>query len=401
MIPKTQCKRKVAKQKFEEVADSFQLPSEMIEGLKNDPLTGDEEASLKFMDEYGQRLHQVRGAYYMESGQYENRSKLPESLQKAMKEQSFYISKEVDYLTIEYRKSDWTKRLERSLHKSVKPYIEMLILEGSIYVPELLSPSELADASNVLEEIILDDPRPAYLYDTAKNLCRIVLSHLTYGPSIYLKDKTIRNDYRTAWESLAQRQDTSPIGAIFSEIIDEIAVSNSAILRTLDPNLDLERAISLMQEGKLATYSAVERQLEGMEQFAKIVLPNEEFKTDISTLIDELEKNSGIGSRSISVLQNPLNVVGAYDYAQREENWKLLYGASSKYYPFEHFKETYTMGEPILEGVTSIVFDPEWIHYNPTMAAPIFFVRDGKSEIGVWVIKWGQGPQWVIEKVVD
>ncbi|MFC4411341.1 hypothetical protein ACFOZY_13010 [Chungangia koreensis] len=395
-------KRKVAKQKFKEVADSFQLPSEMIEGLKDEHLTGDQEASLTFIDDYGKRLHQVRGAYYMESGLYKSRNELPDALIKAMKEQNLYISNDADYLTIEFRKSDCTKILESTLHKTVKPYIKMLVLEGSIYAQELLSPSELAVASTVLEEIILDDhPQQAYLYDTAKNLYRIVLSRLTYGPSIYQKDMTIRKDYIAAWESLAKRHDTSPMGAIFSEIIEGIAMSNPTTLRTLDPHLDLERAISLMQKGELASYSGVERQFDEMEKFTKIDLPNDDFNMDISKLVVDLELNSEIGSRAISVLQNPLNVVGAYDYAQREENWKLLYGASSKYYQFDDFKESHIMGKPILDGVTSIVFDPEWIHYNPTMVAPIFFVRDGKSEIGVWIIKWGQGPQWVVDQVVD
>jgi len=97
-------KRKVAKQKLGEVIALLKLPSEMVEDLKNEPLTKDMDSSLKFVDEYVKRLQQVRHAYYMENGPFSRSEELPANIVKAMKEQNYFLINDEDFFAIEYKK---------------------------------------------------------------------------------------------------------------------------------------------------------------------------------------------------------------------------------------------------------------------------------------------------------
>jgi len=272
----------------------------------------------------------------------------------------------------------------------------MLTLEQSIYSPERLSSNELVNAVEVLERIILSEPQINDLYTTAEMLYDQVYFSLTYGPLIYEKDMTIKQDYRESWGKLAVNKETSPIGALLAVILSEMEDTDwqfSQTLRTGGTFSYLNQAVSLAQQGELSNLSIEPREAERFEQHASIQLPDEEFMMKVRQMTEQIERfNAGNEGRVMLDNQNdPLLIVGTYDAALREENWRVLWQLTSYYYTFDQFREYYQLEEPILDGVDSIVFDPEWIHTYHNFAAPILFEKDGKTEIGVWVSKVGSG----------
>lgn len=164
-------KRKAAREKFDEVIKSFRLPSEMVEELKEQPLTEDLDASLKFLDEYAEQLHLIRRAYITEIKPYED-SELSNTIEKAMERQNLYYDK--PSYTVQYKESGITKSLERSLHPSAKPYIDLLVIEPAYYSIELLGVRELLSNVAMLEDIVLNDTRNLYLHERQ--------SHCTIAP---------------------------------------------------------------------------------------------------------------------------------------------------------------------------------------------------------------------------
>lgn len=198
---------------------------------------------------------------------------------------------------------------------------------------------------------------------------------------------------------MAENKENSPIGMIFSHILsglDTFDLNGTKLLSEIDLNFELDRAIAHALEGNLDTYSVVERSFKGLDRYASIDLPHEEHKQNVAKLLDMIDRNMSTKDFSYMMIEKPLTVVGVYDAAQREEKLNVLWHIGLKYLSFEQFKDSYTMGEPILDGVDSIVFDPQYVQNRN---APILFVKEGKTEIGVWLVQNGQG--WIVEKVAE
>ncbi|WP_339254610.1 hypothetical protein NSQ43_08065 [Sporosarcina sp. FSL W8-0480] len=276
--------KKSAKQDYQKLLDESRLPSEMIEALRNNPLTEDREKSHEFMNELTRKVEQLSNSYmeviyntYEEiilsadlnaNGVVDKDLFLkkiddyPIDLQnviKGMENQSFFLGGIADVVLIypQFGTPATLEILNQNLHPDVNVYVYLLAGEslGVMYGSGTME--EKMDALNYIEKELpkttKNDALHDVLYSRYSWLVYSILGIFQY-PGIYDDNHSIRQEIREDWKAFASMDDSSPSVQIMQEVVTELEESDWK-----PTNYDIESHISLLLGEKVEEIWSVKR----------------------------------------------------------------------------------------------------------------------------------------------
>ena len=245
--------KKEAKRKYDELVFDLRLPSEMVEQLQKEPLTGDREQSLIFLDELQSKNEFLANAYMEIVG--ENMEMIFESdlISDGMvdvdellaRKASFPIEWQnaIDGMDTQYFSLTSIKELAPLYSKYGTPELEE-ILRGNlhphmqVYISLLLSTFEVVYTGTFddhLETLLaLEKELPntkesdqlSHHFNSYYIVLFITAAGLNSERGIYNSSGVVRQEIKDRWKRLAANGEESPSGQVIREMIDEMEASN-------------------------------------------------------------------------------------------------------------------------------------------------------------------------------
>lgn len=269
--------KKAAMQDYQALLDDSRLPSEMIEDLRNNPLTEDREKSHEFLNELNNKVGQLSGSYIEiiynnyeeilsaelnEDGVVdrdlflEKFADYPIELQnaiKGMETQSFYLDGIKDVVPIypQFGTPEALEILEQNLHPDVNVYIYLLSGE-SMRVMYAGTMEEKLDALFYIEKevpntTVKDDLHALLSTRYSWSVYNILgIYQYTYEyPGIYDENKAVREEIREKWRQFASIDNESISVQVMKKVIDELEENN---WKSRDYDIEAHISIQLLEK---------------------------------------------------------------------------------------------------------------------------------------------------------
>lgn len=277
--------KEIVLDQYNRAVEGLKTPSEMIQDLKQNPLTEDEAGSIDFISTYREKVKRLLMVYNtigqknyeaikeFEVGPSDDKAAIimqtsksfPEQLQNiinTMNEQSIRLEsdKRVGEIGIWYYDSQLHQELNSNLHPYTYGYQQMLIdmpyMFGGILVHPLFESSLMIQD---MEYTLINVEQDSTLYPILKSYYLTLFNEIMKGSEytkIFDANGVLLPEYQKAWRNMAGGERGTPMHSILDPIIKEMEASGwkeSASWDSLD-YYDLEEALVLCREGVLEEY---------------------------------------------------------------------------------------------------------------------------------------------------
>ncbi|MDN4609089.1 RNA polymerase sigma factor [Sporosarcina highlanderae] len=248
--------RKAAEQNYQTLLKESRLPSEMIEELRNNPLTEDREQSHEFMNEFTRKVEQLTNSYMgLLANNYEEIlmsadlnadgvvdkdlflekiDDYPLDLQnaiKGMETQFFFLGgiKDIVLIYPQFGTPEIIEILNQNLHPDMNVYTYLLsgeslaVMYGSGTMEEKMN--ALLYIEKELPKTTENDALKDVLYNRYSWLVYNILGIYQY-PGLYDDNYSVRQDVRDDWKSFAASDESSPSVQVMQEVLKELENNN-------------------------------------------------------------------------------------------------------------------------------------------------------------------------------
>lgn len=421
--------KEIVLQQYNRAVEGLKTPSEMIQDLKRNPLTEDEDASIEFIYTYREKVKRLIAIYNQIVD--ENREAIrafevspsvdkaeimmlssksfPEQLQNiinTMKEQSIRLEtgKYSGEIEARYYDSLLDQEFNGNLHTYTFGYRQMLTNEPYMFGAVLEHP--LLQTSSMIQDMeytLMNVEQDSTLYPILKSYYITLFNEIMKGSEytkIFDADGVLFPDYQEAWRNMAGGGQATPMRYILDPIIKEMEASGwreSASWDSLN-YYDLEEALVLYREGKLEEYMYGERPA---FQDVTIQLPNDAFDKEVQALYADFKKSH---DKSILEGVSPIHVLAVFDYANEMEDPETMYYLYNKNalnydesgidYTFEYYVENWRKGLSFFRNAREVNFHKENVYRNDftfhssveitegNRAIPMIYNEEGIWEVG-------------------
>lgn len=349
--------KEIMLKQYNRAVEQLKLPSEMIQELKNNPLTEDEQGSIEFIATYREKLRRLLFVYatinsqnYDAIKEFEVSSSVdkaeiimhttnsfPKQLQNiinTMKEQSIRLetNEHLGGIGARYYESQLHQELNSKLHPNTYGYRQMLIYEPYTFAGVLEYP--LVESSSIIldmEYTLINVEQDSTLYPILKSYYIRMFNVIMKGSdntNIFDADGVLLPEYQEAWRNMASGGQATPMRYILEPIIREMEASGwreSASWASLNYE-DLEEALVLYREGLLEEYMYGERP---DFQDVAIRLPDASFEWEVQALYESFKKSY---DKSLLKGISPVHVLAMFDYANELDDPETMYYLTNENY---------------------------------------------------------------------
>lgn len=383
--------REIFFEEYNRAVEGLKTPSEMIQDLKRNPLTEDEEGSIDFIGTYREKVKRLIAIYNQIVD--ENREAIrafevsasvdkaeimmlssksfPEQLQNiinTMKEQSIRLEtgKYSGEIEARYYDSSLDRELNGNLHTYTFGYRQMLTNEPYMFGAVLEHP--LLQVSSMIQDMeytLINVEQDSTLYPILKSYYITLFNEIMKGSEytkIFDADGVLFPDYQEAWRNMAGGGQATPMRYILTPIIKEMEASGWRKSESWDAltYYDLEEALVLYREGRLEEYMYGERP---EFQDVTIHLPDDAFDNEVQTLYADFKKSY---DKSVLKGVSPIHVLGIFDYANEVDDPETMYylfnentlkhNESGIDYTVDYYVDNWRKGLPFLRNATKVDF---------------------------------------------
>lgn len=356
----------LADETYQQAIDELKTPAEMIEDLKSNPLTDNQEASIEFINAYRGKVQRLVAIYDQILAQHKeaidayevdasadkaevmmvSTNSFPEQLQNiinTMKEQSIKLEtgKYSGEVKANYYMSRATETLTAKLHNDTYAYVRMIADEPYMYAGILeYSIAETTGMVMTMENTLMKAEEDSSLYPVLETYFVTLFNEIVKGSKsakLFNADGVLLPEYQEAWTTLSLNYEATPLSYIMQPIVKEMRASGWRTSERWN-RLSYEsvsEALVLYREGVLEEYMYGEQPVFEEET---VMLPNSSFDKEVKALYTAYKKSY---DKELLEDVSAIYVAGVFDYANEMEDPETMFYLANRDSMAQMYDENY------------------------------------------------------------